>query len=155
VDVNLSAFFAPEMTIAMGASGSITNSVESREQHNVILSKRTQEGLDQVIKNKSTGTATISYKSGSGSHVFLIKAGQVFGSVRYSKDSVYGLEPCFSPSPDLLKQTGFKKENCHLWFKRNSELEKNKTSNPDMMSKVDKTFFRKETPSSLNQTRTN
>jgi len=110
VDVNLEAFLAPEMTVALSASETITNSVDSSKQRTIILSKRTQEGLDLITKNKkSAGTATVSYKSEGGSVVFVIKASHVFGSITDSDGNIYGLEPCLG------------RENCHLWLKRKPE----------------------------------
>lgn len=132
VDVNFEAFLAPEMTVLMRGSGTITNSVESHKEQSIILSKRTQEGLETIMKKKkSFGTATVSYKSAEGSVVFVIKAGKVFGSIKESQDNVYGLEPCFN------------KENCHIWFKRNSSHPKNKSKIPKLDANTDNTFLPK------------
>jgi len=81
--VNLQAFLAKSLTVRIVPDAIVTNSVNEEEQgRDIQLIKRMQLGLEVALKDpRAPVTAQVQYSGKSGNVIFVIKAGQVYGSI--------------------------------------------------------------------------
>jgi len=105
--VNLQAFLAKSLTVRIVPDAIVTNSVNEEEQgRDIQLIKRMQLGLEVALKDpRAPVTAQVQYSGKSGNVIFVIKAGQVYGSIGEG-GLTYSLEPCLAADAP-----------CHLWIK--------------------------------------
>lgn len=126
VTVNLQGLLGRNLLLPSAPSPILTNSVETTPQENIILTKETEEGVEYLFQPGSVSTLT--YSSSAGPVVFVVRDGQVFGSLSW-KGARFSLQPCPLSSLKLGKGSP---DNCHLWIRK-------KTKESGLLNKMLKT----------------